>query len=98
MTKRKRLKPFKSVLDARMGPDKPEPKDPLAAVKHKHPPPWRAVCTVLRPPPFDTPIIFVADDNGKEVMPWGGFDQMSKLTKREKLALARAIARMGNEK
>jgi hypothetical protein len=40
MTKRKRLKPLKSVIDARMGPDKPEPKDPLSGLKRKHPTPW----------------------------------------------------------
>ncbi|MBL8644018.1 MAG: hypothetical protein JNK21_08785 [Rhodospirillaceae bacterium] len=74
---------------------KKKPKrDPLAGVKRKHPGPWSVYVGQLRPQ-FPTRIVCVRDANGKEVMPWGGFDQMRFLTHREKVALARAIARFG---
>jgi hypothetical protein len=81
MTKRKRLKPLKSVLDARMGPDKSEPKDPLAGLKKK----YRVTRSVAYP-------LWVLQENKRDY-----FDNELCYCRTEEQAwfVARAIARMG---
>jgi hypothetical protein len=79
--KRKRLKPLKSVLDARMGPDKPEPKDPLAGLKRKHRGPY-TVLPIYNGEP-EVQYYAINDSSGKRV------------AETDTLLVARAIARMG---
>jgi len=58
---------------------------------------WRVYRGILRPAPFDTPIIEIQTKSGRcIVIPWTGFDAMP-CSKTEKLAIARHIVRLHNE-
>jgi hypothetical protein len=83
------MKAFDVIAKLKPG-KKRKAKDPLAALKKKYPPPWKAFS--------EGSVHFILSaDKRTELVRWKGFDG-NGLTYQENKALVRAIARMGNEK